>query len=228
MRAFYLTACLLLGTSAVLAAVSVIKYDYKYSTEVNDDLSYVPLIENPKAAEKLSIREVEVIYEREAFNEFRGKGVDSIIKVPTPPTAQKFSFELRGLTVVGDKKAALISAKAVSIKTPIKYSRSKDRTSKPLSLSSKKVHVLTPGEEIPGTDCILKSISGNAVTIADNSGKELDPVYFSLVSDESLKRAEQIYKNELLLRKKKAPKNSTKPTSMAKEKAINSTTREDR
>ena len=211
-----------------MAAVSVIKYDYKYSTEVNEDLSYVPFIENDKTDEKLSIREVDVIYEREAFSKHRGKALEPVVKVPIPGIDQKFTFELRGLNVVGDKKAALISAKPVSSKKPVKFIRSKGRSPKQSTSSSNEVYVLTPGEIIPGTACTLKSISGNAVIIADQNGKDLAPVYFSLVSKESLKRADLLYKSEVHLREKKALQNSTKPTSMVKKKAINSTTREDK
>ena len=218
MREFYLISCLLLGSSAVFATVSIINYDYKYSNEVPEDLSFASSVDWHEGGIEKSYRDVDVIYQREAFSEYRGKK-KAVTIVKTPQQDTEYSFELRGINVIGEKKVALVSAKAVKNKAK----RSNGR--KPIVRASQDsdVHLVSIGEEIADTGYTLKEIAGNQILITDIQGELMSPVSFSLISEASLKRAEIAYKNQL-----KKNTNKAVPSSAVKGKTIKPTTRKDK
>lgn len=198
MRELYLLGCLVLGAGAVVATLSVVKYDYKNSPRIPEDISFASLEEEEKPEKDIKQYQVDVIHERNAFSQLRGKAEPVGEVVPdTPPVVQaKYSFELRGINVVGDKKVALLTAQPIRTSRS-SSSRSSGRTVSPVTSRSNTVHIVPVGEEIEDSGHKVKSIEGRKVVVVDGEGKELPPLIFSLVSEDSIKRGELAYKNEV-------------------------------
>lgn len=218
MRELYLLGCLVLGAGAVVATMSVAKYNYKNSDKIPEDISFASVQEVEDPEEELKQYQVDVIHERDAFSELRGKEVKEDDKIPdVVPTIQaKYNFELRGINAIGDKKVAMLTAQPIrSSKTSSHKSRSSGRTALPVTSRSGTIHLVAVGEEIEDSGHKLKSIEGRKVIITDGQGRDLPPLFFSLVSDDSLKRGELAYKNELS-RQKYFSKNNQFPNSSSK------------
>ena len=220
MRELYLIGCLVLGASAVVATMSVVKYDYKNSDKIPEDISYASLAEEPEVDEDLKQYQVDVIHERDAFSKLRGKAEpeNAEEEEETPVVQAKYSFELRGINAIGNKKVAMLTAQPIrTSRTSSRSSRSSGRTATPVTSRSNKVHIVAIGEEIEDSGHKLKSIEGKKVVITDSQGRELPPLFFSLVSEDSIKRGELAYKNELSRQKSfskqnQFPANSSKKT----------------
>ena len=244
MRELYLLGCLVLGAGAVVATMSVVKYDYKNSNKIPEDISYSALEEEAEPEKPLKQYQVDVIHERDAFSQLRGKAVpeDKEEEVIETVVQAKYSFELRGINAIGDKKVALLTAQPIrSSRTSSRSSRSSGRTPVPVTSRSSKVHIVAIGDEIEDSGHKVKSIEGKRVVITDSSGRELPPLIFSLVSDDSIKRGELAYKNELSRQKyfskqnqfpnsssRKTPTTSTKPKTTTKPVDPRSMTKEQR
>ena len=244
MRELYLLGCLVLGAGAVVATMSVVKYDYKNNNKIPEDITYSALEKEAEPEKPLKQYQVDVIHERDAFSELRGKAVpeDKEEEVVETVVQAKYSFELRGINAVGDKKVALLTAQPIrSSRTSSRSSRSSGRTPVPVTSRSSKVHIVAIGEEIEDSGHKLKSIDGKRVVITDSSGRELPPLIFSLVSDDSIKRGELAYKNELSRQKyfskqnqfpnstsRKTPTTSTQPKTTTKPVDPRSMTKEQR
>lgn len=218
MRELYLLGCLVLGTGAVFATMSVVKYDYKETKQIPKDISYITPYEEEQEETQIVSRSADVIYARNAFDEDRGKEIAQTDEEEDEPVEDKgtYSFELRGINIIGKKKVALLTAQPIrSSRTSSRSSRSTGRTSTPVTSRSSKVHIVAEGEEIEDSGHKVKLIEAGKVVVTNSSGKELPPLFFSLASEESIKRAELAYKNELSRQKAFANQNkfpaATKP-----------------
>jgi len=78
MRELYLIGCLVLGASAVVATMSVVKYDYKNSNKIPEDITYSSLEEDVEPEADIKQYQVDVIHERDAFSKLRGKEVPEL------------------------------------------------------------------------------------------------------------------------------------------------------
>lgn len=230
MRELYLLGCLVLGAGAVLTTMSVVKYDYKETKQIPKDISYITPFEEEEVVEPPTNRSTEVIHARNAFDVNRGKEIAQADEDEETPVEDKgtYSFELRGINIIGKKRVALLTAQPVRpTRTSSRSSRSSGRTSTPVTSRSSKVHIVAVGEEIEDSGHKVKSIEAGKVIVEDSAGKEMPPLIFSLISDESLKRAELSYKSELSRQKSFAKQNqfptaskttSKKPTSQVSTK----------
>ena len=217
MRELYLAGCLILGVGAVFATMSVVKYDYKETKQIPKDISYITPYEEEKEVKPPVSHSTEVIHARNAFDSSRGK--EEVAAVETEEEEEPkgtYSFELRGINIIGEKKVALLTAQPVrSGRSSSRNSRSQGRTTSPVTSNSNKVHIVALGEEIEDTGHKVHKIEAGKVIVVDSAGKEMPPLVFSLASEESLKRAELSYKNELSRQKSFAKQNEfpaeTKP-----------------
>ena len=125
-----------------------------------------------------------------------------------------YTFELRGVHILGEKKLALIAA------TPIRssrYSRGRSSSSsrQPVSSSSSvQSQLVRVGEEIEGTGHEVVSIEPGLVKITNSTGIT-QSLEFDLASDSSLKRAEVAFKNEVSRQKTFAKQNTFQGTKTA-------------
>lgn len=211
MRELYLLGCVVLGAGAVFATMSAVKYDYQFSQVIQEDTKWNPSESNEEDKKENVRRNPDVIFEKNAFEELRGKAVPEDEEVPEVDDTPKgnYSFELRGINIIGEKKVALVTATPVNTGRSSRDSRSRGRTPTPVrSTSSNKVYIVAEGEEVGDTGYKVSSIDAKQVLIADGKGETKSTLVFSLVSDESLKRAEMAYKNEVVRQKTFSKQNS--------------------
>lgn len=224
MRELYLLGCLVLGSGAVLATMSVVKYDYQETKQIPKDISFITPYEEEVEEKPLVNMNTEVIYARDAFDASRGKE-EKVVETPTIVGSDpgQYSFELRGINIIGKKKVALLTAQPIR-KSKSSSSRSRSsssRSTSPVTSGSSKVLIVAEGEEIDETGHTIKSIVAGKVIIVDTKGKEVPPLIFSLASEDSLKRAELAHRNELS-RQKAFSKQNQFPT--APKASVNKTT----
>ena len=204
MRELYLLGCVLLGAGAVYATMSAVKYDYQFSQVIEEDTKWSPTENKVEDKQENARRNPDVIFEKNAFEELRGKAVPEE-KIDDPVEDEpkgNYSFELRGINIIGEKKVALVTATPVSTGRSSRDSRSRGRTPTPVrSTSSNKVYIVAEGEEVGDTGYKVTGIDNKQILIDDGKGGTKYTLTFSLVSDESLKRAEMAYKNELVRQK---------------------------
>ncbi|MCM8543282.1 MAG: hypothetical protein NE328_23640 [Lentisphaeraceae bacterium] len=230
MRELYLIGCLVLGVGAVFATMSVVKYDYKETKQIPKDISFITPFEEEKEVKPPVSHSTEVIHSRNAFEESRGKEIAVAADDDDGEDDQEkgtYSFELRGINRIGEKKVALLTAQPVRSSKTSRSSRSSGRTTSPVTSNSNKVHIVALGEEIEDTGHKVHSIESGKVVITDGEGKQMPPLIFSLASDESLKRAELSYKNEVSRQKTFANQNKfpveTKPAADPKKQTPTAT-----
>ena len=200
MRELYLLGCVVLGSGAVFATMSAVKYDYQFSQVIQEDTKWNPSESNEEDKKENVRRNPDVIFEKNAFEE---------VPVVDDTPKGNYSFELRGINIIGEKKVALVTATPVNTGRSSRDSRSRGRTPTPVrSTSSNKVYIVAEGEEVGDTGYKVSSIDAKQVLIADGKGETKSTLVFSLVSDESLKRAEMAYKNEVVRQKTFSKQNS--------------------
>ena len=207
MRELYIIGGLALGAASVFGTMSVVNYSHSPSVQIPNNLVYEEKF-IPKEAETANYepQDSEPIYEKNAFDINRGEEVAQVT-TPTPveppqTPAGDFQFELQGIHILGEKKMALISAQ------PLRKSRS-GKTSPVKSTSSVEAKLVSLGQDLEGTGMKVSAIEPGKVTLEDSSGLTRE-LAFSLASDESLKRAEVAYKNELGRQKQFAKQNQFK------------------
>ena len=161
-----------------------------------------PETEAPVELAAADPQDSEPIYEKNAFDQYRGEEPPSepVEELDDPePEPSNYTFEVRGIHILGEKKLALIAAE------PIRRVKGKIIPAK--SSSSTQSVLVREGEDIEGTGHKVAKIEPGRVTLQNSSGIDY-PLDFDLTSDSSLKRAEAAYKYEVGRQKQFAKQNA--------------------
>jgi len=215
MKELYILASVVLGIAAVSGTMSTTKYQYETKVLPSDD--YTP--PQPEAEEELKDAPqlpVVTISEKNLFDVKRGEVDETkpiIGEVVTPIAQSNFTFVLRGVAILGEKKVASISVSAArrptssSSRRPSSRSSSSRSTSRTIRtpVSSVKIKEYKVGDSVKDnndteTGFTIKEIHSLKVII-ENQAKEVQTLSFDFASEESLARRETAYKTALLQQK---------------------------